>query len=234
MAIFLEYIRKRLGWCPNVAATGIDRRRYAVPEAAFGTRTAAGGEREVVEGVLVDYGPIGTPGIYLVLLVAGALLIGCFFVLPQAGGRLLLAIILAAYSGVELYGVVQKASIEIARGIIVIRRPFFRPIVIPKDAVVKAEVRENKPPVPSWIFAAALTALLVSAAGSIYSGFSNPASMRFIFGFAAAIFFLVIFYRTYARAHYPQTLTITTAEKKIAAIYTDDPERIARTLEVSR
>jgi hypothetical protein len=227
---FAEAIRRWMGWCPNAAAAGTCR-RYAAPDGEIGLGTAAGGRREVVEGALVDYGPIGTPAMYLILIVAGALLIGCLFVMFPAGNLLLLAIILA-FSGVELYGVMRRARVEISSETITIRRPLFLPVVIPKDAVVKAEMGENKLPVPSWLLATALAALLASAAGGIYLGWDNPTSLRFIFGLGGAIFFPVIIYRTYARTHYPRILAITTS-KKIAAIYTDDPERIARVLGVA-
>lgn len=234
-------IRRLAGWCPNAAAAS---RRYAAPE--IEVETAADGSREMMEGALVDYGLIGTPGRLFLLLLAGAGFIGCFFamapatlvtvpttfVMVPAGGLLLLAIVLG-YSALELYGAVRRAHIDIARDAITINRPLFRPLIIPKGAVVKAEVRENKLPVPSWLLAIALATLLVSAAGSVYAGFGNPASMRFIFGLAAAIFFPVLFYRTYLRARYPQALVITTAKKRIAVIYTDDPERIVRTLGVA-
>ncbi|HOI59590.1 DUF1673 family protein [Methanoculleus sp.] len=227
---FSETIRRWMGWCPNAAAAGTVRRRYAAPEGEVGM--AREGNRDVVEGALVDYGPIGTPGRLFLLLLAGASLIGCLAVTALAGRLLLLATLLA-FSGVELYGVLRRARVEIASEAITIRRPLFRPVVIPKDAVVKVEVGENKLPVPFWLLATTLAALLVSAAGSIYLGWDNPTSMRFIFGIGGAIFFPVIVYRTYVRARYPRTLTITTAEKKLAAIYADDPERIARMLEVA-
>lgn len=226
---FSEAIRRWVGWCPNATATGFSR-RYAAPDDEVGIGTAAGGDREVMEGVLVDYGLTGTPAMYFILLVAGALLIGCLAVTSPAGRLPLLAVILA-YAGMELYGAVRRARIEIARGAIIIRRPLFPSIVIPKDAVVKAEVMENKPPVSFRLLVVALTAIFVSAAGSMYVGFENPTSMRFIFGFAAVILFPVLFYRAYARTRYPRTLTITTTEKRIAAIYTDAPERIAGALE---
>lgn len=242
MAIkFSGAIRRLMGWCPNAAMAGAGR-RYAAPDGKVGT--AGEGSREVVEGALVDYGPIGTPGRLFLLLVAGACFIGCLFVTAPAtlvtvpitfvtapaGGLLLLAIMLG-YSALELYGAVRRACIEITRDAVIIRRPLFPSIVIPKDAVVKAEVKENKPPISPRLLAVALAVLLVSAAGSVYVGFENPTSMRFLFGVAAAIFFPVIFYRTYLRTRYPQALTITTTEKRVAVIYTDDPERMARVLE---
>jgi hypothetical protein len=227
---FSGAIRRLMGWCPNAAMAGTGRRRYAAPDGEVGLGMAREGSREVVEGALVDYGPIGTPARCLILLVAGALLIGGLAMAAPAGRFLLLAIMLA-YSGMEFYGAMRRARVEISSDTITIRRPLFRPVVIPKDAVVKAELGENKLPVPSRLLAVALAALLVSAAGSIYTGLDNPASMRFISGVAAVIFFPAIFYRTYVRTHYLRTLTITTAEKRIAAIYMNDPERIARALE---
>lgn len=235
-------IRRLMGWCPNAAMAG---RRYAVPDGEIGM--AREGSREVVEGALVDYGPIGTPGRLFMLLAAGACFIGCIFAMapatlvtvpitfamPPAGSLLLLAIMLG-YAALEFYGTVRRARIDIAHDGITIRRPLFWPIAIPRDAVVKAEVGENKLPVPLWFLAIALAALFVSAVGSIYAGFGNPASMRFIFGLAAAIFFPVLFYRTCVRTRYPQALVITTTKKRVAVIYTDDPDRVARVLEVSR
>lgn len=226
---FSETIRRWMGWCPNAAAAGTTR-RYAVPGGEVETRVADG-SREVVEGALVDYGPIGTPAMYFILPVAAALLIGCLAVTPPAGSLFLLAIILA-FSGVELYGVMRRARVEISSETITIRRPFCWPVVIPKDVVVKVEVGENRLHAPFWLLAAALAALLVSAAGGIYLGWDNPTSMRFIFGLGGAILVPVIIFRTYVRTRYPRTLTITTP-KRIAAIYTDDPEWMARTLEVA-
>ncbi|SCL75180.1 hypothetical protein L21_1072 [Methanoculleus chikugoensis] len=227
-----ETIRRWMGWCPN-ADTNRFSRRYATLDDEIVTGTAKKSDREAVEGALVDYGLTGNPATYLILIVATALLIGCFFVTSPAGNLFLLVIILA-FSGVELYGALRKARVEISSDTITIRRPLFRPIVIPKDAVEKAEVGEKKLPVPSWLLVAALAAIFVSAAGGIYSGWGDPTSMRFIFGLAAAIFFPVLFYRTYVRIRYLQVLVITTTKKRIAVIYTDDPKRIARVLGVAR
>jgi len=229
MMKFSETIRRWMGWCPNAAMVGTSRRQYAAPDGEVGM--AREGNRDVVEGALVDYGPIGTPGKLFILPVAAALLIGCLFVMAPAVGLFVLVIILA-YSGMEIYGVMRRARVEVTPDTITITRPLFRPIVIPKDAVVKVEVKENKLPIPYWLLMGALAMIFLSAAGGIYYGLSNSTSMRFISGLGAAIFFPVIFYRTYVRTHYPQILTITT-EKKIAAIYTGDPERMARTLGVA-
>jgi len=231
MTPHMETIRRYLGWCPNAAAARACR-QDAVPGNESGMAAADCG-REVVGGAVVDYGSSDIPA---VTAVAGA----GFFILvmylsiafPPSGSLILLAIALTL-SAMELYGVIRRTGIEITRDAITLRRPILPAVVIPKDAIVKAEVRENKLPGPSWLHVALVGVLLVSAVAGIYGGLSNPASMRFILGIAAVVFFPVMTCCTSVRARYPRSLTITTADKKIAAIYTDDPERIARMLEVS-
>ncbi len=131
----------------------------------------------------------------------------------------------------ELYGVIRRTGIEITRDAITLRRPFLPAVVIPKDGIVKVEIKENKLPGPSWLLVALVGVILISAISGIYGGLANPASMRFILGIAAVVFFPVTTCCTHMRARYPRTLTITTLDKKIAAIYTEDPELIARMLE---
>jgi hypothetical protein len=227
----METIRRYLGWCPNAAAARACR-QDAVPGNESGMAAADCG-REVVGGAVVDYGSSDIPA---VTAVAGAgffiLVIYLSIAFPPSGSLILLAIALTL-SAMELYGVIRRTGIEITRDAITLRRPILPAVVIPKDAIVKAEVRENKLPGPSWLLVALVGVLLVSAVAGIYGGLSNPASMRFILGIAAVVFFPVMTCCTSVRARYPRSLTITTADKKIAAIYTDDPERIARMLEVS-
>jgi hypothetical protein len=227
----METIRRYLGWCPNAAAARACR-QDAVPGSESGMAAADCG-REVVGGAVVDYGSSDIPA---VTAVAGAgffiLVIYLSIAFPPSGSLILLAIALTL-SAMELYGVIRRTGIEITRDAITLRRPILPAVVIPKDAIVKAEVRENKLPGPSWLHVALVGVLLVSAVAGIYGGLSNPASMRFILGIAAVVFFPVMTCCTSVRARYPRSLTITTADKKIAAIYTDDPERIARMLEVS-
>jgi hypothetical protein len=231
MTPHMETIRRYLGWCPNAAAARACR-QDAVPGNESGMAAADCG-REVVGGAVVDYGSSDIPA---VTAVAGAgffiLVIYLSIAFPPSGSLILLAIALTL-SAMELYGVIRRTGIEITRDAITLRRPILPAVVIPKDAIVKAEVRENKLPGPSWLHVALVGVLLVSAVASIYGGLSNPASMRFILGIAAVVFFPVMTCCTSVRARYPRSLTITTADKKIAAIYTDDPERIARMLEVS-
>jgi len=55
MTVFVEYIRKKLGWCPNAAAAGTARRRYAAPGGEVGIEAVAGDGREMMEDIFVEY-----------------------------------------------------------------------------------------------------------------------------------------------------------------------------------
>lgn len=227
----METIRSYLGWCPNAAAAAACRRDAGFKERNRNETAAADGGREVVGGAVVDYGATDTPA---VMALAGAgffiLVIYLSVAFPPSGSLILLAIALTL-SAMELYGVIRRTGIEITRDAITLRRPFLPAVVIPKDGIVKVEIKENKLPGPSWLLVALVGVILISAISGIYGGLANPASMRFILGIAAVVFFPVTTCCTHMRARYPRTLTITTLDKKIAAIYTEDPELIARMLE---
>ena len=225
---FSETVRRWMGWCPNAATAG---HRYTVPADESGVGATMGGTLEVAQGVLVDYGLTGTLASYSILLVAGALFFWCLFLLYPLGNLLLLAAALI-FSALEVYGLFVRSRIEITHDTISIsRRPPFPPITIPKDTIVELEVQENTPPPLSRLLVVALGAFLVAALLHISIGFENPTSMRFVSSVAAVILFPVLIYRTYLRSRYPRALAITTTKKRIAVIYTDAPERIARALE---
>ncbi|MFA7072666.1 MAG: hypothetical protein WC138_09195, partial [Methanoculleus sp.] len=138
MTPHMETIRRYLGWCPNAAAARACR-QDAVPGNESGMAAADCG-REVVGGAVVDYGSSDIPA---VTAVAGAgffiLVIYLSIAFPPSGSLILLAIALTL-SVMELYGVIRRTGIEITRDAITLRRPILPAVVIPKDAIVKAEV----------------------------------------------------------------------------------------------
>ena len=221
---FSETVRRWMGWCPNAATAG---HRYTVPADESRVGATTGGTLEVAQGALVDYGLTGTLAPYSLLLVAGALFSGASFsCIPgkpaPAGSR-------ADLSALEVYGLFVRSRIEITHDTISIRRP------LPAD--------HNPERIPSWrwrcrrttllpsrLLVVALGAFLVAALLHISIGFENPTSMRFVSSAAAVILFPVLIYRTYLRSRYTRALAITTTKKRIAVIYTDAPERIARAL----
>ena len=233
----LETIRRHLSWCPS-AVTARTRWKGAVPgDEGVGEAKAVGGDRTVMSGAVMDYGPadISTATSVAMALAGFGLFILIIYLSiahPPSGNLLLLAIVLAL-AGRELYKVMRKTSIEITRDAVTFRRPVLPAIVIPKADIIKVEVRESRLPRLPWHIVALVGVILVSAVANINSNLSNPTSMRFILGVTAVIFFPAMTYGTYVRTRYPKIVTVTTVDKKIATIYAPDPGQIAHMLEVT-
>jgi len=229
---FSETIRRWAGWCPNRAAAtpceGTDR--YLALRSP-GTRES---DAWCVEGLLVESGIIKPRILHLIALTAGlAVIIACLFVLLQTGPGPVVMVMAFAFALVVLAGDSARAEVSADREAVTIRRPFSLPLVIPKDTIVKAEVKENKLPMPYCLFAAATAVILASSARNVLIGLANMASPRIIIGLIVGITFSLLFYRTHIRRRYQEVLALTTAAGKSVVIYADDPERIAEMLGVS-
>lgn len=242
MTVFLEYIRKKLGWCPNAAAAGTGRRRYAAPDGVAGLGTAADGSREVVEGVFVEY---TSPRVLPLMLLAlggflGLLVVG--FLIPQlrSGFYILLALTFTTYAAVRLYLDTKQTVVESFGDAIVVRRPHSRPLVFGKDAIRSVEVKETNLPIPRWAFAL-LFLLLVAG---IFFGLAGRGLTQFLGGqvidpdfsfhllFSAGfvVYLLAKLYHALLSLRYPGYLKVRLESGGFLHVYTDDPERVARVL----
>ncbi|HOI59589.1 MULTISPECIES: DUF1673 family protein [unclassified Methanoculleus] len=242
MMVFVEYIRKRLGWCPNAAAAGVCQRRYAEPAGEVGLGAAADGNREVVENVFVDY---VSPRLLPLMLLAlggffGLLVIG--FLIPQlrSGFYILLALTFTTYAAVRLYLDTKQTVVESFGDAIIVRRPHSQPLVFEKDAVRSVEVKETNLPIPRW--AVALLFLLLVA--GIFFGLAGRGLTQFLGGqmvdpefsfhllFSAgfAVYLLAKLYHALLSLRYPGYLKVKLESGGFLHVYTDDPERIARVL----
>jgi hypothetical protein len=242
---FSEAIRRWMGWCPNTAAFGVGRRRYAAPDGESGLGTAAGGSREVVGDVFVDYvSPRFLPvsilafgGFFVLFVVA--------FLIPslRPGFYTLVALSFMAYAAVHLYFDTKRAEIESFGDSIVIRRPRSRPLVFGKDAVRSVEVKQPYLSIPRWAFALFLI-LLYSGVfyGMVWVGLlrypGSPADPEFVFhaffevGFV--VFMLELLYRSLVSLRYPDHVRAALEPAGFLHVYTDDPERVVELLGAPR
>ncbi|WP_067075653.1 DUF1673 family protein [Methanoculleus horonobensis] len=242
MTVFLEYIRKKLGWCPNADAVRPVRRRYAEPAGDIGLGAAPDGNREVVEGVFVDY---VSPRLLPLMLLAlggffGLLVVG--FLIPQlrSGFYILLALTFTTYAAVRLYLDTKQTVVESFGDAIVVRRPHSRPLVFGKDAIRSVEVKETNLPIPRW--AVALLFLLLVA--GIFFGLAGRGLTQFLGGqvvdpdlsfhllFSAGfvVYLLAKLYHALLSLGYPGYLKVRLEPAGFLHVYTDDPERVARVL----
>lgn len=243
MTFFMEYLRKKLGWCPNAAAAGTSRRRYAAPAGEAGLGTAAGGSREVVEGVFVEY----TSPHFFVLMpfaVLGFLFLFVISVLiPSLWPGLIftfMAVSLLAWVAWRIYFDPYQTVIEFSGNSVIIRRSHTQPLVFGKDAVRSVEMKQPILSIPRW---ASVLLLIIMAAVMFFAGVGNwlirypgglPAGPYFGFQVLLAVgwtaFILELLYRALVSLRYPGRVRVRLEPAGFLQIYAEDPERVAELL----
>ena len=243
MTVFMEYLRKKLGWCPNAAVTGTVRRQYPTPDGEIGLEAAKGCSREVIEGVFVDYtSPRFLPVSILVfggLFVAGLLIPSLRFVF-----LILTGLSFISYAVFCLKKKTKRAEIESFRDAIVVRRSRSQPLVFGKDAFRSVEVKGPYPPILRWTFALFLVLLIAGVyfvrvwVGWIrYSGalaVDPEFLVRTFFEVGVAVFMLELLYRFLVSLRYPGHVRAALKPAGFLRVYTDDPERVAALLGAPR
>ncbi|WP_292365945.1 DUF1673 family protein [Methanoculleus sp. UBA208] len=238
-----ETIRRWMGWCPNAAAAGTVRRRYAAPGDEIGTGTAADGSREVVEDVFVEY---TSPRFFVVMpfAVLGFLFLFVISVLiPSLWPGLtftFLAVSLLAWAAWRLYFDPYRTAIEFSGNSVIVRRPHSRPLVFGKDAVRSVEVKDADRPIPRWasvpLWLLTVAVVLFNIVGRELMLYLGGHAVDPYFGFQVLLavgwmaFMLEWLYRVLANLRYPGYLRVTLVPAGFLHIYTDDPERVAALL----
>lgn len=244
---FSEAIRRRLGWCPNAAAAGTGRRRYAAPDGEIGLEAAREGSREVMEGVFVEY---TSPHLLLLVLFAVPVFLFLFVVsllIPSLWPGLIftfLSISFVAWAAWRLYFDPYRAVIESCGNSVIFRRSRTRPLVFGKDTVRSIEVKDANRPIPRW----ATAPLLILMVAGIFFAIAGDELMRCLggqavypyFGFQVLlaagwlVFMLEFLYRSLVSLQYPGPLKVTLEPAGFLNVYTDDPERLAAMLGAPR
>jgi hypothetical protein len=238
-----EAIRRWMGWCPNAAAAGTGRRRYAAPGDEIGLGTAAAGSREVVEDVFVDY-----VNPRLMLLIPFALF--GFFVLfvvslliPSLWPGLtftFMAVSLLAWAALRLYFDPYRTVIESSGNSVIVRRSRARPLVFGKDTIRSVEVKQPYLPIPRW--ASALLLILMVAVmffatvGNWLMRYPGDPIVDPDLGFLVLlavgwmVFMLELLYRGLVSLGYPGHVRAALKPAGFLHVYTNDPERVAALL----
>ncbi|MDK2889591.1 MAG: hypothetical protein PWR21_222 [Methanoculleus sp.] len=243
MMKFSETIRRRLGWCPNAAAAGTCRRRYAAPGGEVGIEAVAGDGREMMEDIFVEYvSPrfillmpfafLGFLMLFVVSLLIPSLWPGLIFTF--------MAIFFIAWAAWRIYFDPYRTVIEFSGNSVIVRRLRTRPLVFGKDAVRSVEVKDADRPVPRWV-SVPLWLLMVAVVSFNLVGkelirYLGSQAFDPYFGFQVLlavgwmVFMLEWLYRVLASLRYPGYLRMTLVPAGFLHIYTDGPERVAALL----
>ncbi len=237
---FAEAIRKWTGWCPN--AVGTVRRRYPAPDGEIGIGAVAGGSREVIKGVFVDYtSPRFLP--VSILVFGGLFVAGLLIPSLRSVFLILTGLSFIAYAAVHLYLDTKRAELQSFEDAVVVRRSRSRPLTFGKDAIRSIEVKGPYPPGLRWMFALLLILLVAGVyLARVWVGwmrYSGSLSVdpgfivRTFFEVGVAVFMLELLYRFLVGLRYPGHVRVTLKPAGFLRVYTDDPERVAALLEVA-
>jgi len=236
----IDAFRKYLGWCPNHRMAPV---RKHTPWDGLEFNPLPTIDAYMNDGILIDYGRTGISMPVFIGLVAGAICIVVIFslILPFATYRvasgILMCSLLLPIVLVILFREVKGARLEITRDILVIRRALSWPVVIKKGEIETVEIRDYRPPMPAWLQAILFLFLIPVSTTYIlsyeYMQFVSGeiTSSSFItslpFYLCIVLLFIVSYYRSRIRSRHPRYLFITTGTRKVAAIYTENPEEMA-------
>ena len=237
---FAEAIRKWTGWCPN--AVGTVRRRYPAPDGEIGIGAVAGGSREVIKGVFVDYtSPRFLP--VSILVFGGLFVAGLLIPSLRSVFLILTGLSFIAYAAVHLYLDTKRAEIKSFEDAVVVQRSRSRPLTFGKDAFRSVEVKGPYPPGLRWMFALLLILLVAGVyLARVWFGwmrYSDSLSVdpgfivHTFFEVGVAVFMLELLYRFLVGLRYPGHVRVTLKPAGFLRVYTDDPERVAALLEVA-
>ena len=234
---FAEAIRKWTGWCPN--AVGTVRRRYPAPDGEIGIGAVAGGSREAVEGVFVDYtSPRFLP--VSILVFGGLFVAGLLIPSLRSVFLILTGLSFIAYAAVHLHLDTKRAEIKSFGDAVVVRRSRSRPLTFGKDAFRSIEVKGPYPPGLRWMFALLLILLVAGVyLARVWFGwmrYSDSLSVdpgfivHTFFEVGVAVFMLELLYRFLVGLRYPGHVRVTLKPAGFLRVYTGDPERVAALL----
>lgn len=233
-----ETIHRWMSWCPvktGLATPGKNHEYEAVQRQFPGGPERTGTERTI------DYGSSGSSLLNLLMLgtgiaaiVFGIKAVSLFFIGADA---IALFCFLFATAFILVYSDLKKTRIETDHENIIIYRPVFRPVIIPKEEISAVEMHDNHRPVLYWFITVfSLVLIPIYSITGIYDRYSSWASgvtstpgFALYLGFfiSITVFFLAIYNSLRIRRRYPETLVIKTTRNKKLVIYGKEHEELA-------
>ena len=249
MAEFVHYIKKLMGWCPQKGFDFADARRekhemyddkfYQMDSHAVKSITTG-------DKLIIDYLEFNIVSIAIILfsiVIAIFVLIIAFFV-PILRNFVQIIFSIGFFVVLILLMYAKRKNAELTTGSIIVNRQFQKPVVIPKDSILKTEVVKNYNHSFRWIHP--LLVVIMSAFfmnnimyvsssyfGGYYSLLDATSTIVLYIGLMSA--YTSIYFMGKKKSTYRNALKITAKLKNEVSlcVYVDDPQEMKHKLEAS-
>lgn len=232
-----EIIRKTMGWCPqkDLALAHIEVEKHGL---SYTSLYKNGVLSEKGTNIIIDYQYMDIASIAIILFTALAALFVLFmvgFVLPIYREFVSLLVASPVFLAAVILLYQDRTNIEFTSTAIIIRRPFFKPIVISRDSILKTEVVKNYNHTIRWmILPVAIILLIFLGKDTMDIAFQYIAQKEPIAAIISIVFvkattmllFVVLFYKSKIRSYNPNALKITAKNKKEVTLYVDNPQEL--------
>ena len=245
-----ETIRKMMGWCPQKSMDFVNARREQHERYGdkFYQKDSHAAKRITTgEKLIIDYLEFNVVSIAIILfsiVIAIIILIISSFFVPILRNFVRIIFSIGFFIVIFLLMYVKRKNAELTADSIIVNRPFHKPVVIPKDSILKTEVVRNYNHSFRWIFPLVVIFWLVFSMKSImdvssqyitrnYSLLDAISSVFLYIGVMSA--YTSIYFISKKKSTYRNALKITAKLKNEVSlyVYVDDPQEMKNTLEVS-
>jgi len=230
----VDKIKRVMGWCPQkdftLAQTDINMYEHSY---AFLANTDA--HQGKGTNIIIDYHKDLFKIVSLAAVSSFALIIASL-IFPILGFFITLPI-LVGYA-VLLYQ--ERTKVEFTQNSINIQRPLFKPVIIPKDSILKFEIVNNLSYTMRWTIPLFVIVMLIYFRKSaidifIYMAKNPPfysVFLSILVKLAVVMILSVLFYKNYIRKKYPKVLKIILKDGSNVIFYADSPQELMNKLEV--
>lgn len=234
IANMVDKIKRVMGWCPQkdftLAQTDINMYEHSY---AFLANTDA--HQGKGTNIIIDYHKDLFKIVSLAAVSSFALIIASL-IFPILGFFITLPI-LVGYA-VLLYQ--ERTKVEFTQNSINIQRPLFKPVIIPKDSILKFEIVNNLSYTMRWTIPLLVIVMLIYFRKSaidifIYMAKNPPfysVFLSILVKLAVVMILSVLFYKNYIRKKYPKVLKIILKDGSNVIFYADSPQELMNKLEV--
>jgi len=245
-----ETIRKMMGWCPQKGFNFADARRekHELYDDKFhkkDSHTAKGittGEKLIIDYLNFNIVSI-TIILFSIVIAIFVLIIAAFFV-PILRNFVQIIFSIGFFIVLFLLLYAKRKNAELTTGSIIVNRPFHKPVIIPKDSILKTEVVKNYNHTLRWIYPLLVIIWLAFSMKSIidvsslyFSGNNSlldtiSTGIMYI-GLMSA--YTSIYFTNKNKSPYRSALKITAKLNNEVSlyVYVDDPQKMKNMLEVS-